>query len=340
MLDIRRLPSAGIMFVFSRWIVAGALLCSALAGAVDAACAEAVRVSALKFGTLSWELAVIKSHGLDKAEGIEIEVSEAASTATTVIALQSGAADVIVTDWMWVNRQRAEGAGFTFVPYSTSLGDLMVPPGSAIQSLADLKGKKLGIAGGPFDKSWLILRAFASQRHGIDLDNAVDKVFGAPPLINSEILSGRLDAVITPWNFAADLEAKGYRKVVSVEDAARDLGVSVKVPLLGFVFDEKWAERNQDTIMGLLRASRRAKAILAQSDAEWDMLRPLVKAGDEATFAALRARYRAGIQAHWGESERAAAATLFGIMARLGGEALVGKGNALQPGTFWSAVSY
>src|SRR5882672_2323433 len=320
--------------------LAGPLLVALAVLSSGPALAGTVRLGVLKFGTVNWELDVIKTNGLDKAAGLDLEIVGLASTGATTVALQAGSVDVIVTDWLWVTRQRAAGAHFTFVPFSTSVGALMLPPNSTIASLADLKGKKIGISGGPVDKNWLVIRALAQQRHGIELDTAVEKVFGAPPLLNEEILSGRLDAVINAWNFIAELEAKGYRKLVGVEDAQKELGIQTQVPLLGYVFDENWAASHKDDLLALVRASRKAKDLLARSDAEWERLRPLMKAPDDATFAALRAGYRKGIPAHWGEAERADAAKLFAVMARLGGEELIGKSTALQPGTFWAAVTY
>jgi NitT/TauT family transport system substrate-binding protein len=44
-----------------------------------------------------------------------------------------------------------------------------------------LKGKKMGIAGGPLDKSWLLLVAYALDMDQIDLKTAITPVFGAPP---------------------------------------------------------------------------------------------------------------------------------------------------------------
>ena len=119
----------------------------------------AVRVGVLKFGTVNWELDTIKTHKLDEAEGIDLQIVDLASNQATQVALQGGAVDMIVTDWLWVSRQRADGADFTFAPYSTSAGGVMVPAESDIRSLADLKGAELGVAGGPLDKSWLMLRA-------------------------------------------------------------------------------------------------------------------------------------------------------------------------------------
>jgi NitT/TauT family transport system substrate-binding protein len=185
-----------------------------------------------------------------------------------------------------------------------------------------------------------VIQALSLKRHGLDLNEATEKVFGAPPLLNEQIEMGKIDAVINNWNFVAELEAKGFRKLIGADEAARDLGITSDVPLLGYVFDETWATAHRDDALGLIRASRKAKQLLAQSDPEWERLRPMMKASDEAAFKALRDEFRSGIPQHWGEAERSDAARLFVIMAKLGGTDLVGKSQELQPGTFWPEVSY
>lgn len=304
------------------------------------AMAGTVKIGVLKFGTVSWELDVIKHHGLDDAEGIDLEIVEFATNGATTVALQAGGVDMIVTDWLWVSRQRAEGGDVTFAPYSNSVGALAVPANSSINNVKDLTGKRLGIAGGPVDKSWLVFRALAADHDQLDLDAAVEKVFGAPPLLNEQIELGEIDAVINYWHFIARLEARGYRTVMTANQATRALGIESEVPLIGYAFSETWAAAHADDVHGLLRASSAAKALLASSDTEWERLRPLMQAEDDATFKALRDGFRAGIPVHWGEAERADAAKLFDIMAELGGAELVGKSTVLQPGTFWPEVRY
>jgi NitT/TauT family transport system substrate-binding protein len=310
-----------------------------LCGAAPAE-AGTVKIGVLKFGTVSWELDVIKQHGLDKAAGIDLDIVELANNQATAVALQAGEVDVIVTDWLWVSRQRADGADFTFAPYSTSVGSLMVPGDSPIKGLADLTGKRVGIAGGPVDKSWLVIRAMAAKRDGLDLDAGVEKIFAAPPLLNEQVQLGEIDAVINNWNFVAQLEAKGYRKIIGAEEAAHELGITTAVPLLGYVFSANWAAEHKADVLGLIEASRQAKKILAESDEEWQRLRPMMKASDDATFTALRDGFRAGIPQVWRDAERTDAAALFAIMAKLGGQELIGKSDTLQPGTFWSDLSY
>ncbi len=304
------------------------------------AAAGTVKIGVLKFGTVSWELDTIKQHGFDRAAGIDLEIVEFATNSATAVALQAGAVDVIVTDWLWVTRQRAAGDDFSFVPYSTSVGALVVPADSPITGLGDLAGKRVGIAGGPVDKSWLVFRALAARRDGLDLDRSVEKLFGAPPLLNEQIELGEIDAVINNWNFVAQLQAKGYRRLLGAEEAARELGIASDVPLLGYIFRESWADAHGGDIGGLIQASRAAKKLLAESDDEWTRLRPLMRAEDDATFHALRDGFRAGIPTRWGEAERADAARLFAVMAELGGKELVGDSAALQPGTFWPDIVY
>src|SRR3954452_12896638 len=88
-----------------------------------------VRLGLVKFGTVAWEAETIQHHKLDEANGIALSVTEFATNEAAKVALQAQAVDLIVTDWPWVNRQLAEGASFSFAPYSKAVGALMVAPG-------------------------------------------------------------------------------------------------------------------------------------------------------------------------------------------------------------------
>ncbi len=316
-----------------------ALLTASWSWTAPAADLGTVRVGVLAFGTVNWELDVIKHHQLDAKHDFTLEVQGYGSGQATNVALQGDAVDAIVDDYLWVSRQRAEGQMLTFIPYSSTVGTVMVPPDSDIKTLADLKGKKIGVAGGPIDKSWLLIRGLATKRHGIDLATEAEPVYGAPPLLNEKVQEGELDAVLNYWHFAARLEAKGYRPLVGVEDAIAELGVASVPPQIGYVFQERFGKDHPGLIEAFAEASRDAKQLL-MTDAEWERIRPLTKAEDDATFEALKRRYRAGIIEHWGAAERADAAKLYAVLAELGGEKLVGKAKQLAPGTFWPTVVY
>src|SRR5690606_27033987 len=215
------------------------------------------------------------------------------------------------------------------------LGALVVPEASEIRSVADLAGRRLGVAGGPLDKSWLLLQALARERDGLDLAAEAEPVFAAPPLLNEQLATGRLDAVLTFWPYAARLEAQGYRRLLGVEEMIGRLGIKGPLPMVGYIFDEGWANANPARVAGFIEATHAARRRMAESDEEWERLRPLMQAENEAVFRALRDGFRAGIPERWGEAERAEAARLFTLLAEIGGPALVGRSDELQAGTFW-----
>ena len=71
----------------------------ALAVATSAAAADRIRLAVQRTGTLAWELDVIRTHGLDRKLGLEIDTIELASTEAGKIALKGGSADLMLSDW-------------------------------------------------------------------------------------------------------------------------------------------------------------------------------------------------------------------------------------------------
>src|SRR3546814_18228660 len=123
--------------------LAGVAVALACLWSAAAPAAETVRVGVLKYGTVNWEISIIQRHEMDVQHGFHLEVLELASDQATAVALQAGEVDIIVPDWLWVSRQRAEGKRYPFLPFSSSVGYLMVPPNSRIRVLAAITGNKI-----------------------------------------------------------------------------------------------------------------------------------------------------------------------------------------------------
>jgi len=316
----------------SKWFI-GLMVCFCLSSSVVAQ--PEVRVGVLKFGTVNWEIDVIKHHQLDKKFQFDLTVTALASKNASAVALQSKAVDIILSDWLWVNRQRFEQRMYTMYPTSMATGGLYVSANSAVKSLADLKGKKVGIAGGAVDKSWLLLQAYSQKKYGFDLKKQAKPTFAVPPLLNRLMLRGDLDAAINFWHYGARLKAAGYDTLVTVPQMLAEFGIETKIPLLGWVFDQAWANEKPESITRFLQASLEAKQILLSSDKEWQRIRPLIKAENDEVFNLLKKDYRAGLLGVFGTKEIEASQQVFEILAEQGGSALVGKATALSDGTFW-----
>ena len=317
------------------WVGLLAALATAMVS-VDALAADRIRIAAQRTGTLAWELEIVRAHGLDRKANLAIETTELASTEAGKVALRGGSADVIVSDWLWVARERALGDNLVFYPYSSALGAVEVPGNSSIKELADLKGKKLGVAGGPLDKSWLLLQALG-RRTGIDLRTQAQIVYAAPPLLSAKALQGETDATLTFWNFCAELEAKGMRPVVPMEDVLKRLGASGAVAIVGYVFDGAWAQRHAAALDRLFRAMHAAESILQDSPEEWQRLAPRMRLSGASALDIYRRRYLQGIPRRPLADEMADAKALYRALAEIGGTDLVGSARELDPGTFYRA---
>lgn len=296
-----------------------------------------VRVGVLKFGTVNWELDSLKHNGFDKAHGLDVEIVDFAGEDATNVAMLAGEIDLIVSDWLWVSRLRSEGEDLALVPYSTAVGAIMVKQDSPVKSLADLKGRKIGVAGGPLDKSWLLIQGLARRDHNIDLASEAEIAYGAPPLMSEKAMQGELDAVLNFWHFCARLEANGFRRLDSANDAAIALGASGPVAALGYVLHDKWAAGNEAALRGFIAASADTKKLLATSDDEWQRLAPVMRA-EGRELEILRDRYREGIPSRPIADDAADAAKLYEVLASIGGEKLVGKSATMAPGTYWTGL--
>lgn len=302
--------------------------------ALSAQAADTVRVGAVGFGTLNWELATVQRLGLDQSHGFNLQVQTLANPQAGAVALQADSVDVIVNDWLWVSRQRENGADFTFMPYSASHGVLLVAPNAPIHNVADLAGKRLGIAGGGLDKNWLLLRALAKDRYGVDLEKSADVVFGAPPLLNAQLQQGRLDAVLNYWHYAAKLQTQGLTALLDGQEILRQLGVTVELPNLGYVYHAGWAAQHPNAAQGFFAATREAKQRLCDNDADWAAVQTLTQETQPAVLSALRLAYCAGRVSQFGAAERQAATTVYRLLKQTGGADAAGRGDAPADGTF------
>jgi NitT/TauT family transport system substrate-binding protein len=309
-----------------------------MVGTVPTRAAETLRIGLQTTGTFGWQLDVIHRHGLADSAGLDLKINQFASPEAGKLALNGGSVDLVVVDWLWVARARALGAKLLFYPYSSAAGAIMVKSDSPLHGIEDLGGHVLAVAGGPLDKSWLIVQA-AAVRKGINLKRDTTLAYGAPPLIAQKLRQGEAEASLNYWNFCASLEMQGYRRIFEVRDAEAALGLAEPVALIGYAFSEQFVADHRSTIDRFIAAARKADDIMLRSDQEWDALRPLMNAGDDKTFAAYRDRTREGMPRRPIAAEEADARTLFKALASTGGAELVGPSQDLDAGLYYRPAS-
>ena len=278
---------------------------------------------------------MIRRHGLASGAGLDLQVSEFASPDAGKLALNGGSVDLAVVDWLWVARARALGAKWLFYPYSSAVGAVMVKSDSPLRKIADLKGRVLAVAGGPLDKSWLIVQA-AALRQGIDLKREATLEYGAPPLIFQKSRQGEAEASLNFWNFCARLEAQGFRsnaRRARCRGSTRAEATRRADRLRVFRAVRERATGARSTASSPSR--KRPTTFCCDPMQEWDALRPLMKAQDESTFTAYRDRTREGMPRRTVAAEAAEAARAVQDLARIGGPELVGPLQELDQGLYY-----
>lgn len=273
------------------WLLLMVTLCSTNLSAEDL---PRLSLSVLQFGTAHWELDHLQRRGLDRANGYRLDLRPVANLPASRLAVTSGSVNGAVADLLWAQARFKAGTPYLYVPFSAQIGDIVVAADSDVHVVEDLVGKRIGVAGGPDSKGWVLLNQVANQK-GIDLASQTEVQYGAPPLLSQALKRGQVDVIVTYWHFAARLKGEGgWRSALAMEDLLAALDLGSKLPVLGYVFPADWARDNAGLVNGFARSLQQAKHQLADSPDHWKALRRLMNAPDDAVFDALREGFVAG----------------------------------------------
>ncbi|WP_286749700.1 ABC transporter substrate-binding protein [Marinobacter sp. UBA2688] len=256
-----------------------------------------VSVSVLQFGTAHWELDHIQHRELDQKNGYRLELKLVANLPASRLAVTSGSVNGAVADLLWAQSRFQSGTPYLYVPFSSRIGDIVVPENSDIRSVADLAGKRIGVAGGPDSKGWILLQKVAEQQ-GVSLTESADVQFAAPPLLSQALKRDQVDVIVTYWHFAArQMGEGGWRSAFGMADLLTAMNLDPNLPVLGYVFPAEWAEDHRSLVDRFAASLREAKAELAQDESHWQRLRPLMGKPQDGVIQALKEGFIAGTPA-------------------------------------------
>lgn len=287
---------------FVRLVIAALLLLSVLISPAhgsdgDSDALPVLSISVLQFGTAHWELDHILHRGLDRKHGYRLALKPVANLPASRLAVTSGSVNGAVADLLWAQSRFQAGTPYLYVPFSSQIGDVVVAEDSGIGSVLDLAGKRIGVAGGPDSKGWILLQKVAAQK-GVNLSESAEVQFAAPPLLSQALERGQVDAIVTYWHFAARLRgAGGWRSAFGMADLLTAMDLDRNLPMLGYVFPAGWAEHYGPLLDRFATSLHQAKTELASDEFHWQRLRPLMGNPADGVFTALRKGFVAGTPA-------------------------------------------
>ncbi|GGC62558.1 ABC transporter substrate-binding protein [Marinobacter halophilus] len=255
-------------------------------------------ISVLQFGTAHWELDHIQHRRLDREHGYRLDLKLVANLPASRLAVTSGSVNGAVADLLWAQARYQAGTAYQFVPFSSQIGDIVVAERSDIHSVQDLADKRIGVAGGPDSKGWVLLQQVAAAQ-GLDITADASVQFAAPPLLSQALKRGQVDVIITYWHFSARLRGEGgWRSAFRMADLLTALALDPDLPVLGYVFADQWAKDNARLVERFANSLTQAKAELAAMPSHWERLRPLMGNPGDGVFVELRDGFVAGTPAN------------------------------------------
>jgi len=228
-----------------------------------------VRIMISPAGTMGLPTAVIKKLNLDKKYGFNLEVVSYSDQKSATAAIQSGSAEMVVFDWLATARLKASGTPVVGIaPFMTYVNSVVVPRESKLNTLADLKGKRVGI----YHKTgfdWIIMQAAAEKINKLDISKDVEVREGAMPLMRGLMEKGDLDAT-QMWNsLAPDMLASGkYRTMVTIRQLTQQMGLPT-VPFLVYGMREDYARQHPQNAKAFTAAYRDAVDVLMTTEEIW-----------------------------------------------------------------------
>jgi len=219
--------------------------------------------TAVKFGyqpvASNYPFFVALEKGFFEDEGLRVKPVKFQSSNTAAEAMVTGRivsdASTTMTVLLGIEaRSPGQLKAYAFQTHTKTdfLESIIVRKGAGIRSLSDLKGKKIGIFPGSFNKkiTELVLKDF------LDPEEDVTLVPMAPPLQLQALSSGQVDALVSYEPTTSIALEKGLAEVL--EHAPWEKHVMDPFPAVAYCLPTKFIETNPDVARRIVRAMYKA----------------------------------------------------------------------------------
>lgn len=272
---------------------------AAQAGSNNAAPPATVKVTVIE-GPQVYPLYVMETSGIAAKYNLKVEQFKVANPQALATVMQTPDFQIGFAGSITVALMRAQGFKVTNV-YSMYryTNDVVVPSELPIKSLADLKGKRVGLFGGPTAATTWLLRLVTVRVYGFDVFKEARMQFGAPPLLVGLLEKGDLDAIMVLDPFTLNLLTTGkYRIIGNIGQIWREK--SGQDPMLVAInVNEDWAEANRDTVKRFVAAYKEATEYLRNHAEVWPDLAKKLDITTEAGVRLLRERTVPNLLTRW-----------------------------------------
>jgi NitT/TauT family transport system substrate-binding protein len=232
-------------------------------------------------------LYIAQQEGLFAAEGLHVTIKPAISSETVFQEQLAGKIDVTMGAYPSYIQADAEhhadleilAAGSIMTPHCQ---EIMVPAGSPIRTIQDLKGKTIGV-NAPFNIIQLLVSALLRD-NGVPVKDVHFKYI-AFPLMAHDLQTHVIDAAAMPEPFVTAAE----ESIGAQPLADMNAGAAQSLPIAGYVVTKAWAQKYPRTAAAFLKALDEAQRIADTNPKAVEKALVAYSPGVNATAAAVMA---------------------------------------------------
>ena len=204
-------------------------------------------------------LYIAQQRGLFAAQGLHVTIVPAISSATVIAAQQAGKYDVtsgayvayMLADAQQHANLRIIAPGSNMAPLTQ---EVMVPPGSPIQHVRELKGKKIGV--NALNNVGTLLISSLLTDNGVPPSDVTFVAIPFPAMA-AALKAHQVDAAWLPEPFITGAEeSMGATALADV-----DQGATQSIPVSGYIVTQSWLNKYPKTAAAFRRAILEAQAI-------------------------------------------------------------------------------
>jgi ABC-type nitrate/sulfonate/bicarbonate transport system substrate-binding protein len=240
-------------------------------------------------GSQLFPITVMQTKGI--ADRYRLKVEPRMTAGPEAVYTQMQGDDFEIAFGAWAKAVQLAAAGTKVVNTYSMLGydnQILVPEDSDVRTIADLKGKKIGLFGGPGSGTTLLFRLLAKKYYGFDPQTEAQLFYGAPGLLTGQLRKGQIDAVLLldPL-IQRELTAGGVRSIAQIgEDWQRRTGQ--KPLLVAMQMNSDWARENPDVARRFVAAFAESLDYIKDNPDVWTELAASVGLRDRASADMLR----------------------------------------------------
>ena len=244
---------------------------------------------------------VMEGHGLLDQVGLKADKVKSLSPANLHLMVAERKVDIGFAGFTTMATARSEGKDLIVIyGVFSPVNMVFVRKDSAIKTLADLKGKKLGIFGGPGSTTFAFLAVIARNWYGIDLFHDVELVTAPAPALAEFLGKGDIDAALLGTVESIQTSAQDrYRVLVdlSAEYKAHQGG---RAPAhVTVATNEEFAKTHGDIVRDYLKAYKNTLLYIHAHPEVWDEYAASIQMDNPAERALLREKMGANLVETW-----------------------------------------